>query len=383
MSSHHGPQIRVLNIVTGLGRGGAEMMLCKVIEKTQGGELDHEVISLTAGGALADRVRDAGAPVRELDWNRSRISPGQLWSLARLIRRTRPDIVQTWMYHADVVGAVAARLAGARHIVWNLQNGTLPRDVRLATRLTMRVAACLSWVLPKRIVVCSRRGIETHAGYGYRRRPMTFIPNGVDTNVFRPQPKDATTLETLNAELPAILIGMVARFDPQKDFGNFLDAAVLIKDGSPDAHFVLCGDLVEPTNEELVHEIVKRGLAGSVSLLGPRTDVRGVLSILDVFVLSSRYGEGLPNAVAEAMACGIPCVVTDVGDTADLVGAAGAAVPASDPAALAREVVRLASSPETRGEMSKAGRARIQAHYALEDVVEQYATLYREVSSGG
>ena len=171
------------------------MMLYKVVRETHNEGLHHEVVSLTTGGALADRVREAGAIVHELGWSRSRLTPRQLWALRQLIKRTRPDVVQTWMYHADVAGSVASRLAGVRNIVWNIQNGTLPRGVQRSTRLTMRIAALLSWLLPKRIIVCSRRSMATHASYGYDRRRMTYIPNGVDTQEFARGPRTLTCCE--------------------------------------------------------------------------------------------------------------------------------------------------------------------------------------------
>jgi glycosyltransferase involved in cell wall biosynthesis len=175
----------------------------------------------------------------------------------------------------------------------------------------------------------------------------------------------------------APLIGLVARFDPQKDHQGFLQAARRLHAHRPDVRFVLAGPGVDQCNGTLARTIAEAGLVNAVHLLGPRSDVPRLMAAFDVASLSSRWGEAFPNVVAEAMACGIPCVVTDVGDAAEIVGDTGLVVPPCDPQALAGGWERMLALPaEQRRDLGEQARARIAARYDLRQVTQRYETFY-------
>lgn len=372
--------MRVLHVITGLIFGGAEVMLYRLIAATQSREMSHEVVSLTELGEISGRIRQLGVPTHALGMTRSRLpDPVKLLRLVALVRAFRPDLVQTWMYHADLLGGLAAKLAGAPRIYWGLHNAVVDEvHTRRTTRWTVSACAKLSRWIPDGIVTVSRAAQDLHVAAGYDPAKFVFIPNGFDVTTFRP---DAAIRAEARAELGlpdgALAIGMVARVDPMKDHPNFIRAAALLAGRLPEARFLLCGPHTTPQNADLARLLAEHGVDERFHLLGNRNDIPRVMNALDVCTLSS-LGEAFPLAIGEAMSCGIPCVVTDVGDSAYLVGDTGRVVPPRDPAALAGAWEALARlDPGARRELGLAARERIAQHFALPHVVEQYAELYR------
>jgi glycosyltransferase involved in cell wall biosynthesis len=301
--------------------------------------------------------------------------------LAAVVRKLSPHVVQTWMYHADLLGGLAAKVDSRARVVWGIHNGTLdPRTIRRTTRLTVAACARLSRFVPDRIVCVSRAAAALHVAAGYAPSKVVVIPNGFDLMKFQPDPsaRRAVRAEVGLAE-GAIVIGMVARVAPEKDHETFLGAAQELARRTPQARFVLCGEGATAENGSLVRSIAEHGLLDRVLLLGRRDDVERVLNAFDVATLSS-HTEAFPLAVGEAMASGVPCVVTNVGDCAFVVGDTGRVVPPRDPQALAagwEELVR--RGPESRRLLGLAARNRIEARFGIRRIAAEYAALYRRV----
>lgn len=363
--------LRVLHVITGLGQGGAESVLFRLA--THAGEpVEHVVVSLTDEGIYGERLRAAGIEVHALGMPRGRVSLGGFLALRRLIAGKRPDAVQTWMYHADLIGGVAARLAGVRAIAWGIRNSGahLERSSRSA-RMVLRACAFLSRRVPRAIVCAAQDAAERHAAKGYRRDRMTVISNGYDLSRYAPDAQAGARMrQHWNVPADAPLIGCVARWDPLKDHANLLRAvAALVRDGrDAGLRCVLVGRGMTGENAELAALIERLGLAERIVLAGPSDDVPAVMNGLDVHVLSS-CAEGFPNVVAEAMACSAYCVVTDVGDAAFIVGETGIVVPPEQPEALARgieaglgEVAARRPSGRRGGARAGAGQFQPRAH---------------------
>jgi glycosyltransferase involved in cell wall biosynthesis len=234
--------------------------------------------------------------------------------------------------------------------------------------------------LPAAIVSCSARARDIHVAAGYDARKFVVVPNGFELDRFRPDPAARAGLRAelgLAADTP--LVGHVGRWHPQKNHRGLLQAVAQVARQRPDVRFVLAGEDVENANPELGREIERLGLAARVHALGRRDDVPRLMAALDVFV-SSSDGEAFPNVVGEAMACGVPCVVTDVGDCAELVDGGGWAVPAGDMAQLAARVGALLDAQAAeRRRIGEIGRRRIEAHYEIGAVVRQYERVYDSV----
>lgn len=371
--------MKILHVITGLDVGGAETMLYKLVTTSS---LDMEVISLTTAGVMAERLRAKGVPVRALGL-RAATAPIDFIRLVRWIRASRADVVQTWMYHSDLFGGAAARLAGRAPVVWNVRASRLDvPGVKRSTIAVVKMCARASHRIPARIVCCSHASAKVHEEIGYAAGKLVVIPNGFDLEALRP---DLDARRSIRAELglPAEtpLVGLVARFDALKGHDTFLRAAARVAEAHADVHFVLAGGGVTSDNAELMQS-VEPVLNGRVHLLGYRSDIARINASLDVATCSSST-EGFPNVVGEAMASGVPCVVTNVGESEAIVGDTGIVVPPNDPAGLAAGILEiLRSSAEDRQSLGARARARICSEFALPEVVRRYEDLYSRVAEG-
>ncbi len=369
--------MRILHVITGLETGGAETALHGLLRSLDPAVFSHGVVSLIEPGFMGARIRHLGVDVDTLSMRRGRPTPGALFRLARLIRQAKPDAVMTWLYHADLLGLLAAGMAGKPPVVWNLRCAHMDfSQYNPLTRLTMRVCARLSG-RPAAVLANSEAAREHHLGLGYHPKRFEVIENGVDIDRFQPDEDAYAALRSeLDLEPQDLLVGAAMRYDPMKNLPGWLDAAARILCRKPDARFVLCGAGMEPGNPELADLVAARGLEARVHLLGQRPDVQNVLAGLDLY-LSASLGESFPSAAAEAMACGTPCVLTDVGGSARVAGDAGRVVPAKDNEALALAAYEILSLPlDRRKALGLAGRRRVAEHFSMDRMARAYAQLF-------
>ena len=376
--------MKVALIITGLATGGAEMMLHKLLQNIDRSRFEPTVISLMNKGEIGPRIEALGIPVYALGMRRGLPNPLMVLRLARLLRQLQPSLVHTWMYHADLMGGLAARLAGCRRVIWCLRHSNLSKtENKRSTLAVVRLCAQLSGWLPVHILSCSQRAKEVHAAVGYADEKIHVIPNGFDLSHFAP---NATARASLCAELglppDAPLVGVVARFDAQKNHLGFVQAAVLLLQQSPGAHFVLAGTGVDSGNAALRAAIAAHpGLQARMHLLGRRDDVPRLMAALDVLA-SPSHGEAFPNVLGEAMACGVPCVVTDAGDSGEIVGNTGRVVVVGDMAAMAQQLLDVLHLPAAdRATLGRQARARVQAEYEIGHVAGLYQAFYERVAA--
>jgi glycosyltransferase involved in cell wall biosynthesis len=303
-------------------------------------------------------------------------------SLIRHLRATKPAILQTWLYHADLIGTAAAWIARPELLLWNVRC----TDITLAgseksMRSLVRLLAMLSG-RPDAIVVNSQRGQKDHKRIGYHPKRWVNIPNGVDLRRFHPRDGEKAALRTrLGLRPNATTVGLVARYHPMKDVGTFLRAASFFRRNHTNSQFVLSGEGFTPDNSILVAMIEALDLSGYISLLGPRSDIDLIYPTLDVLALCSIYGEGFPNVLCEAMACSVPCIATDVGDSARIIGDCGLIVPMRNPEALAQGWEALIK--RGLGVVGELARSRITANFSLDRMCAQYQALYLSLAFGG
>lgn len=372
--------MHVLHIIVGLEIGGAELMLSRLIDgNRQAPELRHSVVSLTGLGTLGAALQREGVPVHTLDMNGAPSVPASLLRLRRLIRQLRPDVVQTWMYHADFLGGIAAVLAGHKRIFWGVRATHVRFEGVRSTIWLRRLCALLSRWIPEKIVCAAEASLRAHARAGYDRSRLIVIPNGFDTVLLKAAAQGRSAQRSCFGFTEAtIVIGSVGRFNAVKDFHTFVRAAGLVAEASEHAQFLLVGRDLDEHNVELMGWINQAGLAARFTLLGERSDVPTCLAAMDIFCLSSR-SEGFPNVVGEAMAVGVPCVVTDVGDAAMLVGDSGIVVPPENPPALAAGLVRVMNLPtQEREQFGKAAQRRIESSFSIEVARQRFEQVYRQ-----
>ena len=376
--------MRVMHVITGLSVGGAEHMLCKLVGAMDAATIESRVVSLLSGGPFAGRIRDQGIEVVELGMSRSWPSPAGILALRKLIVEFRPDVVHTWMYHADLIGGIAARLAGVNRLAWSIrQSNFMPGKSNRRTMRVVRWCARLSRYVPEKIVSCSSAAAEYHVSIGYDEGKICIIPNGFDTQVSIDRARArASLVEELGVAEDAELIGHVARFDPQKDHRSFINAAIEISAARERVHFVCCGDGINPENATLSRWISDANLQDRFHLLDRRDDINEVAAAMDVFVSSSAYGEGFPNVLGEAMSQRVPCVTTDVGDSALVVGDAGQVVQPADPIALAHACIAILDlDADRRSQIGELARRRIVENFSIERVGVRFEEFYRKLAA--
>jgi glycosyltransferase involved in cell wall biosynthesis len=375
--------VKVTHVITGLDTGGAETMLYRLLLHTDRAAYESEVISMTDIGAVGEKIRALGVPIRALGMRRGVPNPLGVLRLARWLSQYSPDVLQSWMYQADLVSGLAARLAGGMPVAWGIHNAYLePRSVKRIKLWTVRACIWSSGWLPSRIVCCSEASREVHARLGYPHKKMIVVPNGADLAAFRPNPEARRSVcEELGLRVETPLIGLVARFDLPKDHRTFVQAAGLLHTRVPEAHFILCGDSITRENPQLTEWIDEARVRSRCHLLGRRLDVPRLSAALDVATSSSSFSEAWPLAVGEAMACGVPCAVTDVGDSSVIVGDTGRVVPPKNPQALADAWHGLLTlGPDERARLGQAARRRMEEHFDLLGAVAKYEKLYEELA---
>jgi glycosyltransferase involved in cell wall biosynthesis len=376
--------IKIMHIITTLGPGGAETMLSRVVSGMDGTQFENEVVSLRGVLDLAERIQAMGVRVRTLGMKRSVPNPLLVMRLAQWIRESKPHVIHSWMYHSNLVGTLAARLAGHVPLVWGIRHSALnPRIDRRRTILVDRACAFLSKEIPARIVCCSEVSQQIHKRLGYAAEKLEIIPNGFDLEQFKPDPTARVSLRReLGIPAGTPLIGIAARFHPHKDHWNFLQAAARLHKQIPESHFLLCGLDITWQNQQLAGWIQAVGLRDCCHLLGVRRDMSRLFAGVDIATLSS-LTEAFPSVIGEAMACGTPCVVTDVGDSALIVGETGRVVAPGDPDALAEAWRKLIEAgPGVRHRLGMAARTRVQQYFTLRAVVEHYQAIYTQLADG-
>lgn len=353
-------------------------MLSRLLTRVDRSRFEPSVISLKSG-PLEKGIRDLGIEVVSLGlrtpWSGVRALP----ALRRHVRRLDPDLVQGWMVYGNLAAQYCA-LAAPRRVpmLWNLRHSLDELALlRPRTRWVLRRAAAFSsW--PEAIVFNSRTSARQHEEIGYDPSRTRVLPNGFDLEVFRP---DAEARRSVRAEMgihgDAPLIGIVARYHPVKDHANFLDAARLLAAAASPAHFVLAGRGTD--GAEMTAQVAALGLEDRVHALGERADVPRITAALDVATCCS-VSEAFPNMVGEAMSCGVPCVVTDVGDAAWMIDGMGRVIRPRDSQALCDAWQSLlALSGEERVRIGEAARERVRAMFSLPDVARRYEDLWTEV----
>lgn len=373
--------MKIFHIITGLNDGGAEAVLYRLCISDLA--YQHVVISLMGEGKYGPLLRKAGIEVHCLGMQRGRVSLTGLIQLWRLLHREQPAIVQTWMYHANLLGGILARLAGVLHVFWGIHHTTLePSASRRTTRLVARFGAWLSHWVPTGIVCCAKVAQEVHRKLGYADSKMAVIPNGYDLASFTSSPESRKRLRTeWGFDENVLLLGMVARFHPTKDHENLLAALSLLKKQQLPLHCLLAGYGMDAANQQLIKWLDQYALQNEVILLGQRNDISQIMNSIDIHVLSS-YGEAFPNVLAEAMACGTPCVSTDVGDAAMIIGNTGWIVPPKSSELLAHSLKVALKEWQDKSAWLKRqqdARQRILERFSIERMVSTYHMVWNRM----
>lgn len=368
----------ILHIITSLDVGGAEVMLHKVVTGMDPARFKPVVVSLKDIGIIGERIKKCDIPVFSLGISKGGV-PGlsALIQLFKIVRKIKPDIVQGWMYHGNLAAWIAGLFYKGARVFWNIRQSLddFAREKKV-TQLIIMLGGWLSFGADT-IVYNSTLGLEQHSQFGYDSNKSVFIPNGFDVSIFKP-------LDTSNQKIRKefglqggeTVIGLIARYHPVKDHKTFLEAASLMAAKIKNVRFLMSGTEVDWNNKVLKDLIQFYGLERMVFLLGEQTDIQKIMCCLDILV-SSSYAEAFSNVIGEAMACCLPCVVTDVGDSALIVKNTGMVVPRSNARALASAVVKFTGfSKADQSKMGILARQRIIDCFSMDKIIRQYEGLY-------
>lgn len=353
-------------------------MISKLV--TQENVHEHIVVNLMSGGYFADKIRSGGVTLYELGMTRQRPSPFALFKLIHIIRKHKPDILQTWLYHADLFGTLAWLLSLRKNktrLIWSLRCSDIElENYRRSTLWTLKALTLLSH-LPAIILSNSEAGYLVHKKIGYKPPRWKVIPNGFDMDVMKPDKTDrAATRKSLKLDDDHIAVCLCARVDPTKDHVNFIAASKIAAEKNPNLIFILVG----LGTSDLMNDIKALGLEDRYRVLGLRHDMEKLWPAMDISVLCSAFGEGFPNVIGEAMAYALPCVTTDVGDAAEILSDCGITVPIRDSVALAEAMIRMAANPpEELNRIGDAARQRLREQYSLDSTLKAYREVYAGV----
>jgi glycosyltransferase involved in cell wall biosynthesis len=371
-------KIEICHVITDLDVGGAEFMLKRLLEHNVLHRKTIAVVSLMGPGKIGEQLTSAGFKVYALDMQGKLAFPLALFRLTRLLNKMKPELIQTWMYHADLLGGLAAYFAGCKTIVWGIHCTRLPIG-RPLTWVVMKLCSLLSRSIPSHIVCVAEAARLMHISYGYDASKMSVIPNGFEVEQFQPRFGAKRVLLDGAALNNRVVIGSVGRFHPDKGQDVLLVAAAQVVQTNPEVLFVLVGRLCDTSNLELQQLIEKYKISSNVLLLGERDDIAQLLPEFDVFCLPSR-SEAFPVALGEAMLAGLPCVATDVGDCRVLNGEYSELVPPGDAALLAEAILAVIHKPkEEKHRLGIQGRQRVIDLFSIASVSERYQKLYTEL----
>ena len=366
--------MKIIHIITNLGDGGTEKVLfniCKYDYKNK-----HTVICLKDLGKYHILLTELGIKVHLIKINLFSIY--KFVTLTKKLKNLKPDIVQTWLPHSDFIGGIAARLAGINRVVWNIRYSRVNGVVKIRTIILINILSKLSNFIPKKIIVVSKSALNNCLDLGYNSKKLNLIQNGYDLSIFNPFQKKNFIRKKFKIKDNIPVIGKIARYDLTKDHNNLLNSLSIVKKNNINFFCVLVGSNVD--NSKLVKEIKILELSKNIKLVSKCNDISEYMKELDIHILSSKT-EGFPNVVAESMACGTPCVVTNVGDAALIVGKTGWVVPPEDSVKLAKTIKEALSeigSKEWEKRCNEA-RVRIKNNFDISKMIKSYNIIWSNV----
>lgn len=365
---------KVCHIITSLSEGGAQKILTSLALNSN--KHNQFIISLKKGGRYTKILKQKNIKVFQLDFQERKLK--SLFYLSKIIEDQKPEIVQTWMYHSDIVSLYlfCTNKLSSKYLYWNIRNGSLKEDSsKFLTRFIRRILILLSYFLPDKIIYCSKECKFIHEKLGYDPKKSFLIENGVNTKKFKPLIINNEHRKDL------YVIGSAARFAPQKNLNLLFSAtSKLLKKGF-NIKLYLCGEGMNQSNYLLYSQLEKLGIHRNTELLGIVEDMQNFYNSLDLFVSTSKSGEGFSNVIIEALSCGIRCISSDIGSARDLLKEVGWLVPLKEDDIMIENFTNNIKESffelayERQDKESK-GRELIKNHYSEKIMLQKYNQIY-------
>lgn len=370
--------MKIVHIIIGLNVGGAELMLKRLVLNSQrNGEFQHEIISLTDLGVVGSDLRKQGISVYTLGMTSILKLPTIFLKLKKIIKQIDPNVVQTWMYHADFLGGIAAKQVGIDNIIWGIRTTDVTQGASRLTILLRSLCAKLSYRIPKKIVCAAHVSKELHEKIGYDATKMIVIPNGFELDKLVATDEDRKQLrQELNLLDTTVVIGSVGRFNEVKNQRLFVEIAALLVKEFPDLKFMMVGRDNDKNNQTLIEWLQEYSLEEHFRLLGQRSDIPRCLKAMDIFCLHSKT-EGFPNVLGEAMAVGVLPVALDVGESRYLIN--NKQLIASNENELVLLLKKIICGKMLNDDIRNKNYIRIKDDFSISNIVNMFEDLYREI----
>ncbi len=363
---------KIVHIITGLGSGGAENMLYKLVTNMDRNLYNITVISLLDKGIIGSNLEEKNIEVIELNINKFKYAIKSI-KKARLTCKSA-DVIQTWMYHADLFGFLIAKILLKKKLIWGIRHGALEKGKdKKSTIIIAKINAMLSKYVDQ-IVSCSNVSKIYHESIGYKN--MKVIPNGFDLKHFENNLKYAIQLkQKLCIKHDKKVLISVGRWNKAKNYPNLIKAINLLSKKRDDFICILVGSgLIE--NEELTSLISNYGVDRYVKILGHRSDIPKVLAMADIFILHSDI-EGFSNSLGEAMLSNLFCIATDVGDNKYILGECGILVERNNPLLLSESIIYALDLDKGKiNDYKEKSKRRIKENFSIERISEEFCKLY-------
>ena len=369
--------MKLIFIIVSLNTGGAQSILIRMLKNINKEKFKVYVISLTDKGELGDTITNLGFPLLTLNMKKNCSIFSSLFKLIKLMKKIKPDIVHTWMYHSDLIGGLAAKILGVKLIIWGVRSADFFSPATpISTKFIVKVCAFLSNFLPDKIVYNSYKGQEFHHSIGYQPKKSYLIYNGVDTNKFKSNTSSSKLLKNrLKIDVNKKVIGLIARYDYLKNHEGFIEMASYIIKEDKSFHFLMIGDYVKD-NSIMLQALKKKKLEKKFHLLDNVNEVENIISGLDAVVITST-SEAFPNVLIESMSCGVPCFSTDVGDVKKIIHDHEWVVPVNDMKQLANVCIRYFDYKEKHKKLVKQEMInRTHKVFSSELATNYYELLY-------
>lgn len=365
---------KIIHIINSLDLGGAETALYHLLCAMHHDD-ELSVIVLNETGYYSRKMNELDIHIDYLAIKKNPIRA--FYQLVSLIKRSKPDVVQTWLYHGNLIGGISAKLCGVKQIIWSVRCEGV--GLKKTTNWIKHCCAWLSWIIPHQIIINSQSAVTHHCRIGYNAQKIRLIYNGFCTSLFTPNRITLQQLGETNLPSNALLIGTLARFHPDKDYSTLIQAIdTVCESHHQPVYFVLCGTGCHEKNTALNVMLQPIKYKNRVILIDGVDDPVTYLNQLDIFVLTSKT-EGFPNSLAEAMLCELPCIATDVGDVKMMLAGTGLLIPHGDPKQLASMCIKmLEQTPEARAKLGALARKQIENTYSMDVNVTRMKAIYDE-----
>ena len=358
--------MNIIHLIPSLGSGGAERMLLRIAHNDLKNKHIVIIIKNIDKKSIFYKIDQNNIKLYSLDYTTLKNAYSAIKLYLNYLDTHSPDVIQTWMYHSNIMGGVLAYIKGYKNIVWNIRSAEISyRSMKKKTILLVLFEAFLSYFIPKKIISCSKRAIKVHKNIFYCKDKFAYIPNGI---------QDHYILDKKVNTNKKPVVGFVARLDSQKNHVNFLKSLEYI---DYPISFILLGRGVEAINLSKYDF----GKNISVTLLGEVADVFSLYDSFDFLILPSIYGEAFPNVLMESMSRGVVCISSDVGDSFSIMSLTGykivdPCIPMSIANAINSAVEDFESNHSSYQHKSNSSISRIKSNYRLTDVIEEYNRIW-------